>query len=61
MPTSKIFNFLVMLIETDVFIRKFIKRIEINMNIGNFIKWIEISVSIQIVGIEVSLVIQNTV
>ena len=61
MPTSKIFNFLVMLIETDVFIQKFIKRIEINMNIENFIKWIEISVSIQIVGIEVSLIIQNTV
>ena len=50
-----------MLIETDVFIRKFIKRIEINMNIENFIKWIEISVSIRIVGIEVSLIIQNTV
>ena len=50
-----------MLIETDVFIRKFIKRIEINMNIRSFIKWIEISVSIRIVGIEVSLVIQNTV
>ena len=50
-----------MLIETDVFIQKFIKRIEINMNIENFIKWIEISVSIRIVGIEVSLIIQNTV
>ena len=50
-----------MLIETDVFIRKFIKRIEINMNIRSFIKWIEISVSIRIVGTEVSLVIQNTV
>ena len=50
-----------MLIETDVFIRKFIKRIEINMNIRSFIKWIEISVGIRIVGIEVSLVIQNTV
>ena len=31
----KLFNFLVMWIEVDVFIQKFIKRIEISVNIRN--------------------------
>ena len=43
----KIFNFLVMWIELDVFIRKFIKRIKICANIRNFTKGIEISVNIR--------------
>ena len=43
----KIFNFLVMWIELDVFIRKFIKRIKISANIRNFTKGIEISVNIR--------------
>ena len=34
MRTRKIFNFLGMLIEIDVFIRKFIKRIEIILQSG---------------------------
>ena len=38
----KIFNFLVIWIEVDLFIRKFIKRIEISANVRNFTKWIEI-------------------
>ena len=47
MRKCKILNFLVMWIEVDVFIRKFVKRIEISVNIRNFTKWIEISVNIQ--------------
>ena len=47
MRKCKIFNFLVMWNEVDVFIRKFIKRIEISGNIRNFTKWIEISVIIR--------------
>ena len=46
MCKSKIFNFLVMRIEIDVFIWKFIKQIEISVNIRNFTKGIEISVNI---------------
>ena len=46
MCESKIFNFLVMRIEIDVFIWKFIKQIEISVNIQNFTKGIEISVNI---------------
>ena len=38
MRKCKIFNFLVMWIEVDVFIRKFIKRIEISVNYGKFCK-----------------------
>ena len=46
MRKCKIFNFPVMWIEVDVFIRKFIKRFEISVNIRNFTKQIEISVNI---------------
>ena len=42
MHECKVFNFLVMWIEVDVFIRNFRKRIEISVNIRNFTKWIEI-------------------
>ena len=38
MRTRKISNFLMMCIETDAFIRKFIKWIEISVNIRNFTK-----------------------
>ena len=64
MRTCKIFNFLVMWIEIDIFIQisvKVIKWIEINVNIRNFTKWIEISLIIRIVRIEISLTIRNTV
>ena len=46
MRKRRIFNCLVMWIETDEFIRKFITRIEISVNIRNFTKWIEINVNI---------------
>ena len=61
MRRRKIFNFLVMWIETDVFIRKFIKRIEISVNIWNFTEWVEIILIIQIVRTESRLTIRNTV
>ena len=46
MRTRKVFNFLVMWIEIDVFIRKFIKRDKISVHNRNFKKWIEIWVNI---------------
>ena len=61
MRTRKIFNCLVMWIEFDVFIWKFIKQIEISVNIRNFTKWIEISMFIRIVRIEISVTIWNIV
>ena len=42
MRTRKVFNFLVMWIEIDVFIRKFIKRGKISVHNRNFKKWVEI-------------------
>ena len=42
-----------MWIEIDVFIRKFIKLIEICVNIRNFTKWIEINPVIRIVRIQI--------
>ena len=59
MCTRKIFNFLVMWIEIDVFIRMFIKRIEISVNIWNFTKWIQIGVNTRnfTKWIEISLII----
>ena len=46
MHRCKIFNFLVMWMETEVLIQKFIKPIEMGMNIRNFTKWIKITVNI---------------
>ena len=45
--THKIFNFLVMWIEIEAFIRKFIKRSEISTKIRNFTKWSETGVNIR--------------
>ena len=47
MRICQIFNLLVMWIEIDVFIRKFIKETEISVNIRNFTKWIKIHVNIR--------------
>ena len=60
MRTRKIFNFLVMWIEVDVFIQKFMKRIEVSVNTRNFTKWIEIGVNIQnfTKWIEIGLIIR---
>ena len=41
MRIYQVFNLLVMWIEIDVFIRKFIKETEISVNIRNFTKWIK--------------------
>ena len=60
MHKCKIFNFLVIWIEVDIFIRKLIKRIEISVNVRilqselksvwifeKFTKWIEICLNIR--------------
>ena len=74
MRKCKICYYLVMWIEVDIFIPKFLKRIEIIMNIQNFTKlievvvnirnfrkWIENNLIIRILRIEISLTVRNTI